>query len=218
MQGVGRKRGLLEDLEIAERVEALRLQRLRRVDEGLTVLKRVCGAAGLSEGARARLVRDLFEYEDDSRAEAEAEAAAPTPAAAVDTTTTTTTLTHLSAAESEEDEEGGPVYRPVSPGYSPCEAEATPEPVMVVGPGSGPVTVAGMALELGLHDALSAGGRKGLGKMVSKAWRAEHGGEEPAKFRQPWGRGVRVVNAYGEGDRALIERVARGYAARRECE
>jgi hypothetical protein len=214
MQGVGRKRGLLEDLEIAERVEALRLQRLRRVDEGLTVLKRVCGASGLSEGARARLVRDLFEYEDDSRAEAEAEAAAPTPAAAVDTTTTTTTLTHLSAAESEEDEEGGPV----SPGYSPCEAEATPEPVMVVGPGSGPVTVAGMALELGLHDALRAGGRKGLGKMVSKAWRAEHGGEEPAKFRQPWGRGVRVVNAYGEGDRALIERVARGYAARREHE
>ena len=209
---MGRKRGLLEDLEIAERVEALRLQRLRRVDEGLTVLKRVCGASGLSEGARARLVRDLFECGVDAKADAVAgdEPVVVNAAAA----TTTTTLTHLSAAESEEDEEGGPV----SPGYSPCEAEATPEPVMVVGPGSGPVTVAGMALELGLHDALSAGGRKGLGKMVSKAWRAEHGGEEPAKFRQPWGRGVRVVNAYGEGDRALIERVARGYAARRERE
>ena len=196
MQGVC-KRNLLEQLEYAERVESLRLAKLRRLDEGLCVFKRVCGAAGLGSCVRERLARDIFDAEPCA-CEFVAE-----PAAGA------TTLTHLSASgsdaeddseEAESSPQGGPVY-------SPCN-----------GPSNGPVTVAGIAMELGLHDALSAGGRKGLGKAVSKAWREEHGGREPAKFRQPWGRGMRVVNAYNEGDRALIERVARGYAAQRREE
>ena len=196
MQGVC-KRNLLEQLEYAERVESLRLAKLRRLDEGLCVFKRVCGAAGLGSCVRERLARDIFDAEPCA-CEFVAE-----PAAGA------TTLTHLSTSGSDaeddsEEAESSPQGVPV---YSPCN-----------GPSNGPVTVAGIAMELGLHDALSAGGRKGLGKAVSKAWREEHGGREPAKFRQPWGRGERVVNAYSEGDRALIERVARGYAAQRREE
>ena len=211
MQGVC-KRNLLEQLEYAERVESLRLAKLRRLDEGLCVFKRVCGAAGLGSSVRERLARDIFDVEcepvfDAAGCESGCDAAgreSGRESAGREygrESAGATTLTHLSTSGSDAEDDSE-------------EAECSPGNW----PSNGPVTVAGIAMELGLHDALSAGGRKGLGKAVSKAWREEHGGREPAKFRQPWGRGVRVVNAYSEGDRALIERVARGYAAQRREE
>lgn len=200
MQGVC-KRNLLEQLEYAERVESLRLAKLRRLDEGLCVFKRVCGAAGLGSCVRERLARDIFDAEP---CEFVAE-----PAAGA------TTLTHLSTSGSDAEDDLEEAESSLRGVYSPSNGSGNGPSN---GPSNGPVTVAGIAMELGLHDALSAGGRKGLGKAVSKAWREEHGGREPAKFRQPWGRGERVVNAYSEGDRALIERVARGYAAQRREE
>ena len=203
-----RKRNLLDDLEYAERLELLRRRHLERIDESLRVYKRVCDA-DLGSGVKGQLIARIFGDGDVGAAGVGVGAGARD----VRKTTTTTTLTHLSASD-DGDVDGDDTEAEAEVEDGELLAEA-PAPA-ATGVSAGPVTVAGVAMELGIHDTLSAGGRKGLGKAVSKAYKAEHGGEEPCKFRQPWGRGVRVVNAYGEADRGMIERVARGYIAMRE--
>jgi hypothetical protein len=209
---MSRKRNLLDDLEYAERVEALKRRRLQWIDASLDTYEKIRGTVGLGAGVKNRLVTTIFgrgneEVDDDATDDA-----APPAVAAV--APKKTTLTHLAAGgDDTEDEDEDEVI--VSDG-SPSPAPAIKPSSGVSGACNGPVTVAGVAMDIGLHDQLGPGARKSIGKRVSKEWKAAHGGENPPRFTQPWGRGVRIVNAYGEEDRGLIERVARDYMTMRE--